>query len=104
MIASASTAAAILAAMVSWKALDLPRPAWTSDLVPISDRVADLAAFTKDSRLLILNGDWWRYEAQLSDVRRQIKDDPSNRYLEQLERRLRREQATIQHQIDELKK
>ncbi|MGI9452856.1 MAG: hypothetical protein ACR2QH_19780 [Geminicoccaceae bacterium] len=103
MLSIASGGGIVLAAMVSWTTLDLPRPVLTTDLRLITDNVADNQAFMRDSRLMILNGDWWRYEARLGDVREQIKTKPHNPYLQELERRLRREQAAIQQQIDRMK-
>ncbi|MGI9434458.1 MAG: hypothetical protein ACR2Q4_06470, partial [Geminicoccaceae bacterium] len=104
MIGAASTTAVVLGGLVSWQTLGWDRPALMSDLMPITDRVAKFEDFGTDTRVLVLNGDWWRYEARLSDVREQIEAKPQAPYLKELERRLRREQNAIQHQIDELRK
>ena len=104
MIGAGSAAAAVLGGLVSWQTLGWDRPAMMSDLKPIVDGRAQDQAFMRDSRLMILNGDWWRYEERLSNVREEIQAKPQASYLKELERRIRREQEAIQHQIDELRK
>ena len=83
--------------MTGWSALDLPRPVFSGEF-------QDLEKFGVDTRVLVLNGDWWRFQAQIEDVQEKMEDAPRNPHLRQLERRLRRDQADVQKQINQLER
>lgn len=62
---------AVLAAAVAWGQLDLPRPAWRSEVVELGVQVA---ANTQ----LILGDKWLRLTAQITLLEAQLGSDPTN--------------------------
>ena len=97
-------AGSALAIAVSWTSLGLPRPVLTTDLKPIADDVQNLEKFGRDTRLLVLDGRWWRLQTQIEDTQEKLEDAPRNRHLRDLAQRLRRDQAAVQRQIDQLER
>lgn len=102
-IAVASTAAATFSVMTGWVALDLPRPAWISELRAVSDQVQDNRELLIQNSLQILQNDWWRYQTDIEDLEAKIEKKPDDRQLKSMRQRLRQEQAQIQDRIDNLK-
>ncbi len=104
-----TTAVAVLGGLSSWQALGWPRPLVHSDLEPITRSVADVQA-TADTALelarsnnrRILQNDWWRYDRDIEEINEAIIERPTDRRLKEGLRRLRREQAEIQDQIDRM--
>lgn len=60
-----------LAAAVAWGQLDLPRPAWRSEVIELGVQVA---ANTQ----LILGDKWLRLTAQITLLEAQLNSDPTN--------------------------
>jgi len=68
----AATVSAMLAGAVAWGTLDLPRPAWYSEVVELSVQV------TANSQL-ILGDKWLRLTAQIKELEAKLRSDPTNR-------------------------
>jgi len=71
---SSASGSAILAAALAWGQLDLPRPAWYSEVAALEITVA---ANTQ----LILGDRWLRITAQIAELRTKLIIDPTNREL-----------------------
>lgn len=67
----AATVSAVLAVAVAWGQLDLPRPAWHSEVQALSLQVA---ANTQ----LILGDKWLRLTAQIKALEAKMRGDPGN--------------------------
>ncbi len=67
----AVSVSAVLAAAVAWGQLDLPRPAWHSEVAALEIQVA---ANTQ----LILGDKWLRLFAQIKELEAQLASDPTN--------------------------
>lgn len=67
----AASVSAVLAAAVAWGQLDLPRPAWHSEVAALELQVA---ANTQ----LILGDKWLRLTAQITLLEAQLNSDPTN--------------------------
>ena len=91
---SVATAAAVLAAAVSWVELDLPRPAWHSEVAALEVQVAAgvvaleaqvatnytaLEAQVAANTQLILGDKWLRLTAQITELEDQIAGNPPNK-------------------------
>ena len=68
----AVSVSAVLAAAVAWGQLDLPRPAWYSEIVELEVRVAA-------NSQLILGDKWLRLTAQIKEIEDKLAGTPSNR-------------------------
>jgi len=68
----AVSVSAVLASAVAWGQLDLPRPAWHSEVAALEMQVA---ANTQ----LILGDKWLRITAQIAELRVKLSADPANR-------------------------
>lgn len=102
-----TVAVAILGGLASWQALGWPRPLVKSDLKPISRGIEQATATAetalelgKSNNRRILQNDWWRYDREIDDIKELIDERPADRRLRESLRRLRREQAEKQDQID----
>lgn len=62
----------VLAAAVAWGQLDLPRPAWHSEVVELGMRVAA-------NSQLILGDKWLRLTAQIKEIELKLKGAPKDR-------------------------
>ena len=71
-------AGSALAIAVSWTSLGLPRPVLTNDLKPIIDDVQGLEKFGRDTRLLVLDGRWWRLQTQIENTQEKLEAAPRN--------------------------
>ena len=70
----AASVSAVLAAAVAWGQLDLPRPAWHSEVIELGMQV------TANTQL-ILGDKWLRLTAQIAALKAQIASDPTNHKL-----------------------
>lgn len=68
----AATVTAALSAAVAWGQLDLPRPAWYSEVVALEVQV------TANSQL-ILGDKWLRLTAQITELKAKLAQNPTNR-------------------------
>ena len=69
---TAASVSAVLAAAVAWGELDLPRPAWHSELQVLELQVA--------ANSKIIQGNLWlRLTAEIAELKDQIKADPTDR-------------------------
>lgn len=68
----AVSVSAVLAAAVAWGQLDLPRPAWHSEVVELGVRVAA-------NSQLILGDKWLRLTAQIKALEAKLFQAPTNR-------------------------
>jgi len=71
---SAASVSAVLAAAVTWGQLDLPRPAWHSEVVELHEQVAA-------NSQLILGDKWLRLTAQIKELEAKLRTSPTNREL-----------------------
>ena len=62
---------AVLATAVAWSQLDLPRPAWRSEVVELEVQVAS-------NTQIILGDKWLRLTAQITLPEAQLNSDPTN--------------------------
>ncbi len=69
---TAATMSAMLAGAVAWGQLDLPRPAWHSEVSALEIQVA---ANTQ----LILGDKWLRLTAQIAELKDKLAGNPPNR-------------------------
>jgi hypothetical protein len=69
---TAASFSAMLAAAVTWGQLDLPRPAWRSEVMALELQVA---ANTQ----LILGDKWLRLTAQIKALEAKLTMEPANR-------------------------
>lgn len=68
----AASISAVLAAAVAWGQLDLPRPAWHSEVVELGTQV------TANTQL-ILGDKWLRLTAQIKKLEAKLRGEPTNR-------------------------
>jgi hypothetical protein len=69
---TAASLSAMLAAAVAWGQLDLPRPAWRSEVMALELQVS---ANTQ----LILGDKWLRLTAQIKALEAELRDAPTDR-------------------------
>lgn len=97
---SAAGAAAVLVAAVSWAQLDLPRPAWHSEVVEVAsvlgEQIAGNSQFAVQTRLLILGQEWERLDREISQLEEKGVLSASDRELLS-KKRLRK--STVNHQL-----
>ena len=67
----AASVSAALAAAVAWGQLDLPRPAWHSEVIELSMEVAA-------NSQLILGDKWLRLTAQIKELEAKLRGNPTN--------------------------
>ena len=98
----------LAAGVAGYKALGGPVPAsesYVDDKVgAVVQSIADLERFAIDSRIIILNDQWWQIQAKIDDVELDISESPANPIHKANLRRLKRDQGQVQSQIDQLKK
>jgi hypothetical protein len=99
-----ATIGSILAALVSWQALGWPRPLLQSDILPVVKELGDVRTLAQSNTLRILQTDWWRYERDIEEENLALIAKPADKRIRANLRRLRREQAAIQDEIDQLKR
>ncbi len=68
----AATVSAIMGVAVAWGQLDLPRPAWYSEIVELEVQVVA-------NSQLILGDKWLRLTAQIKELEERLKGNPANR-------------------------
>ena len=68
----AASVSAVLAAAVAWGQLDLPRPAWHSEVIELGVEVAA-------NSQLILGDKWLRLTAQIKELEAKLVTNPTNR-------------------------
>ncbi len=94
--------ATVVTILVGLNTLGVPGVVLTTDLDAIHRKIDGLEEFSKGTRMLVLNNDWWRLNTQLEDVKAQRADKPTDRYLRDLERNLSQQQKRIEQQIEQL--
>ena len=67
----AATVSAVMGVAVAWGQLDLPRPAWRSEVVELEVQV------TANTQI-ILGDKWLRLTAQITLLEAQLRSDPTN--------------------------
>ena len=70
----AACVSAVLGTAVAWGSLDLPRPAWHSEVQELEQLVAS-------NTKLILGDKWVRLKATIEELTAQLRGDPANRDL-----------------------
>ena len=94
---------AAIGAMVAWDSADLPRLAYKSEVVEVRSELMQIQQFSESTRLLLLNGDWFRLSAELKEKRERLKKDPFNGDLINEVTRLEQSLHEIEDQIQRLK-
>lgn len=96
MIISAAVAVpSILAAMVSWAALDLPRPASNHEVQAVQQ-------YAGSTREIVLNQEWFRISIQLERAEERLERNPGDdRSIEEMVR-LRLALKNVESQLQEL--
>ena len=98
----------LAAGVAGYKALGGPVPAsesYVDDKVgAVVQSIADLERFAIDSRIIILNDQWWKIQAKIDEVDSDILESPTNPIYKANLRRLKRDQSHVQSQIDQLKR
>lgn len=87
--------AAVLSIFVAWGQLDLPRPAWSSEVEQLADRSMEL-------RSMVLNDIYLRRKRELAGVERQIWNLRRNG--EQVPEWMAHERATLETEVEKLKR
>lgn len=96
MIISAAIAVpSILAAMVSWATLDLPRPASNHEVQAVQQ-------YAGSTREIVLNQEWFRFHAQLLQAEARLAQNPSNPDIIREVTRLRQALRNVESQLQEL--
>ena len=96
MIISAAVALpSLLAAMVSWQTLDLPRPASNHEVQAVQQ-------YAGSTREIVLNQEWFRYDSQLSRAVAELARDPTNQRLIEEVSRLRLALRNVEQQLQAL--
>ncbi len=67
----AATVSAVLATAVAWGQLDLPRPAWHSEVAALELQVAA-------NTMIIMGNTWLRLTTEITLLEAQLKTDPTN--------------------------
>lgn len=67
----AATVSAFLGVAVAWGQLDLPRPAWHSEVVELATQVAA-------NSQLILGDKWLRLTAQIKELEAKLRGNPTD--------------------------
>ncbi len=93
----AAIAASVLAAGVSWKVLDLPRPA-------LDTEVEVVANYGKDTRSLFLRSDRRDLQRRLDKLLRRQKKEPNNQGLDSQIRQKREDIRDISEKIENIKR
>ncbi len=88
---------AVLMVGVAWISLGLPVVALTTD-------VAQVEKFSKGTREMVLNNDWFRITADIERVERKLGQKPNDEELLFTLRLLREQRRKIELQMEELKK
>lgn len=107
---SAGLIAAVFTIMVAWTTLDLPRPAFISEVRAASDKLEQqiskltksvdrMSKFEVGTRSLILNQEWWRLQRQVEVY----EAKPSSPTIRALVTNLKQNQSDIKLQITALK-
>lgn len=82
---TAGTISALMAAAVAWGELDLPRPAWYSEVeevkVELGEQIAGNAQFAVQTRLLVLGQEWERLDREITRLESQGALSASDREL-----------------------
>lgn len=98
----------LAAGVAGYKALGGPIPASESyvddKMGAVVQSIADLERFAIDSRIIILNDQWWQIQAKIDEAESDISESPANPIYKANLRRLKRNQGHVQSQIDQLKK
>ena len=89
----AACTSAVLGAAVAWGSLDLPRPAWHSEVQELEQVVAS-------NTKLILGDRWIRLTAQIADIEAQLFSDSRNRDLIDRLARLQAQLRETEKQLD----
>lgn len=100
----ATMASAIIGLGVAWHTADLPRLAYKSEVTKVEQQLVEVQQFTSGTRLLILNGEWFRISAELKEKRARLKQDPFNVDLIEEVTKLEQSLREIEEQIKQLKK
>lgn len=95
---------AVSGTVAAYKALGGPIPATreyvTAQVRSVEDNVEVLAESLRQTQQLVLGDKWWRLQEKIEDLENQT---PTNMLRDQI-RRLRRDQAGVQRQMDALDK
>lgn len=102
--------AAMFTIIVAWTTLDLPRPAFISEVRAASDKLEQqiseltksvdrMSRFEVGTRSLLLNQEWWRLQRQIEVY----EAKPSSSTIRALVTNLRQNQSDIKLQITALK-
>ena len=86
---------ACLSAAVAWAQLELPTPVMSYELAAVEK-------FNADTRVLILNAEWFRLAEKLDRVESNLKEEPMNTTLMELRRQLKNQMILIERQIEKL--
>lgn len=82
---TAGTISALMAGAVAWGELDLPRPAWYSEVVEVrvelGEQIAGGAQFAVQTRLLVLGQEWERLDREIEQLENKGNLSPSEREL-----------------------
>lgn len=72
MTITAATIGSVMAAAVAWGELDLPRPAWFSEVQEVreelGEQIAGNAQFAVQTRLLVLGQEWERLDREIEQL------------------------------------
>jgi hypothetical protein len=100
---TAGTIGSIMAAAVAWGELDLPRPAWLSEVeqvrTELGEQIAGGAQFAVQTRLLVLGQEWERLDREIEKLENQGQLSASDRELLS-KKRLRK--RTVSQQLQAL--
>lgn len=107
---SAGLVAALFTIMVAWTTLDLPRPAFISEvraadnkleqqISKLTKSVDRMSRFEVGTRSLLLNQEWWRLQRQIEIY----ETKPSSSTIRMLVTNLKQNQSDIKLQITALK-
>lgn len=87
---------AVMGVMISWQSMDfLPRWAWHTE-------VAAVQSFAEDTRKLVLNQEWFRLRAKLTEAETKLHNDPLNRDLIEHVTRIEQQLRDVEKQLDQL--
>lgn len=86
---------AVMGVMISWQSIDfLPRWAWHTE-------VAAVQSFAEDTRKLVLNQEWFRLKAKLTEIRFDLSQDPRNRELIEDVTRIEQQLRDVEKQLNQ---
>lgn len=96
--------AAVSATIAGYKALGGPIPATrdyvSAELSSVEENVEVLAESLRQTRQIVLSDKWWRLQEKIEG----FADQPSTRMMRDQIRRLQRDQADVQREIDALER